>query len=141
MAIKPRFSSYAVDPGAYIPHLPRGKTMKVSGWSKGSADNRTGAGYGVRISYTDRDRYFRRNRGPAEVVLDSGEVVDVPLSEKFWTTCPELRSSMIGRWMLKRGVAPWAKNEPSQFDLELIGTGDLTWCRIGSELSQNVQCL
>lgn len=115
--------------------------MKVSGWSKGSADNRTGAGYGIRIPYDDRDRHFPRDWGSVEVVLDSSEAVDVSLSEKFWTTCPELRSSMIGKCVLKKGVAPWAKDKPSQFDLELIGTGGLTWCRIGSEPSRNIQYL
>ncbi|MDD3857919.1 MAG: hypothetical protein PHP43_07700 [Methanoculleus sp.] len=95
--------------------------MKVSGWSKGSADNRAGAGYGVGIKRRDRDRYFQGDWGSVEVVLDSGEVVDVSLSEKFWTTCPELRSSMIGRWMLELGVIPWAKGKPPDFDLEPIG--------------------
>jgi hypothetical protein len=93
----------------------------VSGWSKGSANNRTGAGYGIQISYTDRDRYFRRNWGSVEVVLDNGEVVDVSLSEKFWTTCPELRSSVIGRWLLNQGVIPRAKGKPPEFALEPIG--------------------
>jgi hypothetical protein len=95
--------------------------MKVSGWSKGSANNRTGAGYGVRIPYDDRDRYFQRSWGSVEVVLDDGRIVDISLSEKFWTTCPELRSSMIGRWMLDLGVIPWAKGKPPEFDLEPIG--------------------
>lgn len=95
--------------------------MKVSGWSKGSANNRTGAGYGVRIPYDDRDRYFQRSWGSVEVVLDDGRIVDISLSEKFWTTCPELRGSMIGRWMLDLGVIPWAKGKPPEFDLEPIG--------------------
>lgn len=56
-----------------------------------------------------------------EVVLDSGEVVDVSRSETFWTTCPELRSAVIGRWMLDLGVIPWAKGKPPEFDLEPIG--------------------
>ena len=56
-----------------------------------------------------------------EVVLDNGEVVDVSLSEKFWTTCPELRSVVIGRWMLNQGIIPWSKGKPPEFDLEPIG--------------------
>ena len=95
--------------------------MKVSGRSKGSANNRTGAGYGVRIKPRDRDRYFLRDWGSVEVVLDNGEVVDVSLSEKFWTTCPELRSSVIGRWMLDLGIIPRPKSKPPGFDLEPIG--------------------
>jgi hypothetical protein len=82
-----------------------------------------------------------RDWGSVEVVLDNGKVVDVPLSEKFWTTCAELRSSTIGRRMQKKGVAPWASDKPPQFDLELIGTGGLTWRRIGSEPSRNIQYL
>ena len=124
----------------YALSLPK-KTMKVSGWSNSTPNNRTVAGYGIRISYTDRDRYFPRDWGSVEVVLDNGKVVDVPLSEKFWTTCAELRSSTIGRRMQKKGVAPWASDKPPQFDLELIGTGGLTWRRIGSEPSRNIQYL
>ena len=95
--------------------------MKVSGWSNGTPNDRTGAGYGVRIRYNDRDRYFQRNWDSVEVVLDDGEVVNVSLSETFWTTCPELRSSVIGRWMINQGVIPWAKGKPPEFDLEPIG--------------------
>jgi len=95
--------------------------MMVSGWSKGSANNRTGAGYGVGIKRRDRDRYFQRNWGSVEVVLDSGKAVDISLSEKFWTTCPELRSAVIGRWMLNQGVIPWPKGKLPEFDLEPVG--------------------
>jgi len=56
-----------------------------------------------------------------EITLNNGEAAEVSLSEKFWTTCPELRSSAIGRWMLDLGVIPWAKGKPPQFDLEPIG--------------------
>ncbi|WP_292384383.1 hypothetical protein [Methanoculleus sp. UBA430] len=95
--------------------------MKVSCWSNGTPNGHTGAGYGIRISYDDRDRYFQRSWGSVEVVLDNGEVVDVSLSEKFWATCPELKSAVIGRWMLDLGVIPWAKGKPPEFDLEPIG--------------------
>jgi len=95
--------------------------MLVSGWSNSTPGNHTGAGYGVRISYDDRDRYFQRDWNSVEVALDNGEVAEVSLSEKFWTTGPELKSSAIGRWMLDRGIIPRAKGRPPQFDLEPIG--------------------
>jgi hypothetical protein len=85
--------------------------MKVSGWSKGSANNHTGAGYGVGIKRRDRDRHFPRSWGSVEVVLDNGEVIDVSLSETFWTTCPELRGSVIGRWILDQGGHPLDEGE------------------------------
>ena len=99
--------------------------MKVSGWSNGTPNNHIGAGYGVGIKRRDRDRYFQRNWGSVEVVLDNGEVVDVSLSETFWTTCPELRSAVIGRWMLDLGVIPRAKGKPPQSNPE--PTGDSGW--------------
>ena len=33
-----------------------GEGMIVSGWNNGSPDNRTGAGYGIRLSKEDRGR-------------------------------------------------------------------------------------
>lgn len=95
--------------------------MKVSGWSNSTPNVRTCAGYGVRVQYDDRDRYFQRSWGSVEVVLDSGEAAEVSLSKTFWTTCPELKSTVIGRWMLKQRVIPWAKGKPPEFDLEPIG--------------------
>jgi len=95
--------------------------MKVSGWSNSTPNDHTGAGYGIRVQYKDRDRYFQRDWNSVEIVLDNGESVEISLSETFWTTCPELRSSAIGRWMLNRGGIPWAKGKPPQFDLESIG--------------------
>jgi len=95
--------------------------MKVSGWSNSTPNDRTGAGYGIRVQYKDRDRYFQRDWNSVEIVLDNGESVEISLSETFWTTCPELRSSAIGRWMLNRGVTPWPKGRPPQFSLEPIG--------------------
>jgi hypothetical protein len=101
--------------------LARRRTMNVSGWSNSTPNNHTGAGYGIRIPYDDRDRRLQRNRGSVEVVLDSGEAVDASLSERFWTTCPELRSSAIGRWMLNQGVIPRPEGKPPGFGLEPIG--------------------
>ena len=94
---------------------------QVSGWSNSTPNDHTGAGYGVRVQYDDRDRYFQRNWNSVEIALDTGEAAEISLQETFWTTCPELRSSVIGRWMLDLGAIPWAKGKPPQFDLEPIG--------------------
>ena len=95
--------------------------MKVSGWSNSTPNDRTGTGYGIRVPYNDRDCYFQRYWDSVEVALDTGEVAEVSLPDKFWTTCPELKSSAIGRWMLDLGVIPWTKGRPPQSDLEPIG--------------------
>ena len=98
-----------------------GEGMIVSGWNNGSPDNRTGAGYGIRLSKEDRDRYFRREWSSVEIELENGEVVEVRLSNSFWKGCVELRSSKIGRWMLEKGYAPWSKGNPPKFKLTPVG--------------------
>ena len=94
-----------------------GESVIVSGWNNGSPNNRTGAGYGIRISKEDRDKYFRREWDFVEIELENGEVVRINLSNSFWKKCVELRSSKIGRWMLERDYAPWPKNNPPKFEL------------------------
>lgn len=62
--------------------------MKVFGWSNSAPNVRTRSGYGIRIENHSRPLF---------------------LPEIFRTTCPELRSLAIGRWMLQQGVTPWVK--------------------------------
>jgi hypothetical protein len=92
----------------------------VAGWNNGSPDNKTGAGYGVRLSPSDRDNYFQKNWKTVTVFFD-GASVDCNLSDAFWAKCPELRSSKIGKWMLNNKLAPWPKGKPPQLRLDPIG--------------------
>ncbi|RLI81964.1 hypothetical protein DRP04_05000 [Archaeoglobales archaeon] len=92
-------------------------SLIVSGWNNGSPNNETGAGYGIRISKKDRDKYFRREWEFVEIELEDDEVITVRLSSSFWKDCSELRSSKIGMWMLQKGYAPWPKNNPPKFEL------------------------
>ena len=92
-------------------------SLIVSGWNNSSPNNRTGAGYGIRISKKDRDKYFRREWDFVEIELENSEVVRINLSNSFWKKCVELRSSKIGKWMLERSYAPWPKDNPPKFEL------------------------
>jgi hypothetical protein len=93
--------------------------MYVTAWSNGRPTS-SGAGYGVRISETDRDQHFDR-RWP-EVLLDLGDeaTVVVPLSASFWDRCRELRSTAIGRWLLGHQHAPWPTGKPPRFILRHV---------------------
>lgn len=95
--------------------------MIVKGWSSGAPNGRTGAGYGVRITHRDRDRYFCPEWPSVTVELDQGATIQVNLSSSFWRRCSELRKQEIGKWMLDRGLAPWPKGRPPQMRLEPIG--------------------
>lgn len=94
--------------------------MIVRGWSNGRPNNRTGAGYGIRVTPSDRDKYFRREWQSVSIDLGSARVT-ARLSDSFWRSCSELRSARIGKWMLERGIAPWPKGEPPKLLLELVG--------------------
>ena len=95
--------------------------MRVVGWSSGSPNNQTGAGYGIRISRQDRDRHFDPDWANVTVDLDGQEEVAVDLSPSFWRCCIELRSKLIGAWMLRKGLAPWPTGQPPEVELEPQG--------------------
>ena len=93
--------------------------MKVVACNNGSPDNRTGAGYGIRLEPKDRDRYFKRNESSVIIELENGNLVKVKLSDSFWRDCVELRSPKIGKWMLGVGLAPWSINSHGPPNLRL----------------------
>jgi hypothetical protein len=95
--------------------------MYVTAWSNGRP-LRTGAGYGIRLSTSDRDRLFDTSWSYVFVDVADGEPVLVPTSGSFWRSCPELRSAAIGQWLLRNGLAPWARGSPPSLVLSPAGT-------------------
>ena len=93
--------------------------MRARGWNN-STPRASGAGYGVRIDAADRDRFFRPN-WPSIFVQLPNEGAAVLLSPSFWATCSELRSSAIGRWLLREGLAPWPTGKPPVLELIPLG--------------------
>lgn len=92
----------------------------ATGWNNGK-HLPTGAGYGLRIAAADRDRVFDPAWKSVTLTLPGGEVVEAPLSLKFWDRCSEIRSVAIGRWLLAEGLAPWPHRQPPGFTLEPAG--------------------
>ena len=91
--------------------------MIVTAWNNGSPNNKTGSGYGIRISRKDRNKYFDPEWDSVEVELDENKMVDVSISSSFWDDCIELRCSEIGLWMLNKNDAPWPKHNPPKYKL------------------------
>jgi hypothetical protein len=85
-------------------------------WSN-SPRRATGAGYGIRISISDRDRSFDPDWATIDVDLGALGRVTVSLSDSFWRTCSELRSADIGRWLIGQGLVPWPKSAPPSLEL------------------------
>lgn len=96
--------------------------MIVTAW-KSSKHNKTGAGYGLKVTLKDRDRYFKREWKSAVLYLADPDVaVEVNVDKpSFWnTTCHELICKDIGVWLLGNGFAPWPKGKPPKFVLKLV---------------------
>jgi hypothetical protein len=92
--------------------------MRVTGWHNGGPERTKPAGYGVRLAKSDCDGYFRQTWPAVTVELGNGRKVTVRLTGTFWTTCHELRSAEIGRWLLDEGLAPWTRGHPPALNLE-----------------------
>jgi len=96
-----------------------GAPVYVTAWSNGQA-SASGSGYGLRIKIRDRERHFHPTWTNVVVELD-GEATVVPLSGSFWRTCNELRSTAIGQWLLRYGLAPWPHRHPPTLTLQPLG--------------------
>ena len=104
--------------------------FKLTGWSGGT--------FGLRVDKAVRERLFlalrdRLDRERTDIVLpgEAGDVtVSVCVSETFWSTCPEFRSSRIGDWMKRRGDRPWPKGKPPKYSGELTSDGARVTVRV-----------
>jgi hypothetical protein len=99
--------------------------MIWTGWNNGE-HHTTGAGYGLKVTATDRDRHFKRTWRTVSIELPSGTgfiMAEASVTKKsFWgPLCRELISRDIGRWMLAEGYAPWQNGMPPKFEVESFG--------------------
>ena len=96
--------------------------MVVTAWNNGT-QLKSGAGYGVKLNASDRDRFFQRDWKSIRLSLEgTSHVIEVNIAKpSFWeTTCRELISAKIGRWLIRNGLAPWPKGHPPKLFLKHI---------------------
>ncbi len=103
------------------------ESFPATAWNNGKWRT-SGAGYGIRVSTNDRDRFFNRNwRSVTLRLVTKTGFVDVQVNcakDSFWHgTCRELISRDIGRWFLDLKLAPWPKGRPPRFDLSPVRPG------------------
>ena len=102
--------------------IVKDEKMIVTVWTNGSP-LASGAGYGVKVNYSDRNRYFRHEWKSVFVFLEGQtQPVEINIAKKsFWTkTCGELISAEIGRWLIKNGLSTWQKWNPPLLNLDQI---------------------
>ena len=98
--------------------------MLVTAWNNGQHHS-SGAGYGLKLNATDRDRHFRREWGTVLVSLSGeAETVEINVAKKsFWSeSCRELISKGIGQWLQKNRLAPWPPGNPPKLQLKPEGS-------------------
>lgn len=99
--------------------------MIWTAWNNGEY-NPSGVGYGFRITYENRIKYFQRTWKSVIVILpaeDNNIEVTVNVDKKtFWSpSCGELISKEIGNWLIKRGLFRWPKGQPPKLKVAIDG--------------------
>src|SRR4029079_13775275 len=92
--------------------------LSVKAWTNGS-HRQSGAGYGLKLSKADRDKWVRRNWRVVTLHPLGGAPFTVSIdNDSFWNeTCREIPHRAIGSWLVARGLAPWPKGQPPEVSL------------------------
>ena len=99
--------------------------MFASVWNNGQ-HHQSGAGYGIKISEQDRDKFFQKEWNNVILRLEgqSKEVkVNIDKSSFWGQTCRELISKDIGLWLFANNKGTWIKGNPPKLRLEPSGDG------------------
>ena len=97
--------------------------MIVTAWNNGK-HHQSGAGYGIKISEQDRDRFFQRKWNSVILLLgNESSSVEVNIDKpSFWgKVCRELISKEIGLWLFANSIGTWDKGNPPKLKLEPLG--------------------
>jgi hypothetical protein len=92
-------------------------------WNNGQYHT-SGAGYGIKISLENRERFFNPDWQTVILHLNSYDhPVQVNVAkESFWNrTCGELISKHIGLWLQRNNCARWPIRQPNQVRMTVIG--------------------
>ena len=97
--------------------------MIVTAWNNGM-HHQSGAGYGLKLCISDRNRYFNRAWHTVTVKF-GGSATEAEVNidkDSFWSaSCRELISREIGTWLRANKLAPWPANRPPKLHLEPLG--------------------
>lgn len=90
--------------------------MIVTGWKNGKFGTRQDVAVGLAIGRKNREQYFDKKWDHILIDFDGG-TARVAIANRFWTSCPELRSRAIADWMKRNGLIPWPKGLPPRIKL------------------------
>jgi len=99
-------------------------TFEAKAWNNGQ-HHPTGAGYGLQISRSDRDRHFIRSWRTVQLLGFGAGPITVNIDKKsFWDPkCRELISVHLGRWMIAQKIGSWPHRKRPIITLIPKGSG------------------
>ena len=95
----------------------------VSTWKNSQQNILTGAGYGIRISKFD----FNKIKNWKQIRFDKVNSVLHRGRKRFTIECPEIRSVLIGRFLIMNKLNKWRFRKPFTLSLTLINSKFGIW--------------
>lgn len=95
----------------------------VSSWKNGRQNLNTGAGYGIRISKSD----YKEVKNWKQIKFYKSKLI-LDRNDKIITAnCPEIRSSLIGIYLIKHNLSKWLKGKPYKLIFKLVDKKNKIW--------------
>lgn len=93
------------------------KIIEVTTWRNSTHNNTTGAGYGIRIPKSEYSYIENWNK----IIISNTEDIVFRESRSFNKKCPEIRSKLIGKFLISNNLNNWQKGETIKLNLEDLG--------------------
>ena len=96
--------------------------MKITAWNNGM-HNKSGSGYGFKVSKIERDRVFKKEWKSIYLSIPGNiNAVEINIDKRsFWNdSCRELINREIGLFFIAYGLTPWPSRKPPKFNLEIL---------------------
>jgi hypothetical protein len=95
----------------------------VSSWNNGRQNLNTGAGYGIRISKSD----YKAVKSWRQIKFFKSKLILHRNGKIITADCPEIRSSLIGTYLIKHKINKWLKGKPYKLIFKLIDKKNKIW--------------
>ncbi len=98
-------------------------TILVSTWKNGHNNIQTGSGYGIRIPIL----YFESIRNWKMIKFLNSDYKLIRSNEVLNVKCLEIRSKLIGKYLISVRKHKWRKGKPHKLKLTLLNKGKQIW--------------
>jgi hypothetical protein len=98
-------------------------SFKVSTWKNTSSNATTGIGYGIRIP----KKYIPLIRDWKTIKFYNSPYTLVRSNQLLNDQCPEIRSKIIGMYLISLGKQNWEKQKPHKLNIRLENKNKNLW--------------